>query len=130
MVMFDLDHFKRVNQQFGHRTGDDVLSHVGRRLAQAIEASDFCARLGGDEFALILSAAGDDPAAVVDRLRTSICQDTRHAKTTASAGWAVAKSTDSVDLDQLFRQADLALRQAKASGRDRTSPSHDFRAPS
>jgi diguanylate cyclase len=121
LAMIDLDHFKQVNQRFGHRGGDDVLRHVGRELAHCIQEGDFAARLGGDEFGVLTSAAGDDPATVVDSLRVKICQNTPHTATKASAGFALVSSGPKHDTEQLFRKADQALRQAKASGRDRTT---------
>jgi diguanylate cyclase (GGDEF)-like protein len=121
LAMIDLDHFKQVNQRFGHRGGDDVLRHVGRELTHCIREDDFAARLGGDEFGVLTSAAGDHPATMVDSLRVKICQNTPLTATTASAGFALASSGLEHDTEQLFRQADQALRQAKASGRDRTT---------
>ncbi len=115
LALFDLDHFKSINDRFGHIAGDEILCHVGRRLAAGRRDSDVVARLGGDEFALLL--AGREPlgiAAEIESLRTVACDGTPHTRVTACMGFAISAALPTVGLDVLFNQADAALRRANS----------------
>lgn len=117
VALFDLDHFKQVNDRQGHPAGDDMLRAAGAALSSAVRNEDFLARLGGDEFGLLLQVAQPGDAQVgrsIDRIRQQVAQ----AGVTASAGWA---HRTGAPLPALAR-ADAALRQAKQRGRDRTEP--------
>jgi diguanylate cyclase (GGDEF)-like protein len=121
LALFDVDHFKAINDHFGHIAGDEVLCHIGRGLARGRRDSDYVARLGGDEFVLLLE--GRDPqsaAADVESLRAGACQDAPHAQVTACVGFAFAQTMPPDGLNALFESADIALRVAKQSGRNRT----------
>lgn len=121
LALFDVDHFKSINDHFGHIAGDEILCHVGRALARARQDFDFVARLGGDEFVLLLD--GRDPvdaAADVESLRTAACQGTPHTQVTACMGFAFAQTRPQAGLNSLFESADIALRFAKRNGRNRT----------
>lgn len=121
LVLFDLDHFKSVNDRFGHMAGDDVLRHVARQLEAQKHGDDFVARLGGDEFALLVASRDVSQAtALIERLRTSVCDGSPHTTITASAGYAFCEKLRSEDIDNLFHAADDALRFAKSTGRDRS----------
>jgi diguanylate cyclase (GGDEF)-like protein len=121
LALLDLDHFKSVNDRFGHAAGDDVLRHVARKLDAQIDGSDFVARLGGDEFVLLMTARDVTQAAtLVERLRTTVCDGSPHTTITASAGYAFSTELRSETIDGLFHAADDALRSAKSSGRDRS----------
>jgi diguanylate cyclase (GGDEF)-like protein len=120
LALFDVDHFKSINDRFGHIAGDEVLCHLGRGLARGRRDSDYVARLGGDEFVLLLE--GRDPesaAADVESLRAGACQGTPHAPVTASIGFAFAQTLPPGGLNALFDSADIALRVAKLNGRNR-----------
>jgi len=121
VAYIDLDHFKRVNDSFGHDVGDQLLKELGRRLESSLTRSDTVARLGGDEFALImrLSAAGDAHA-LGYRLLASIRQPflvgSQSFRPSASIGFATAAPGDTAS--GLLKRADIALYDAKDGGRD------------
>ena len=124
VLFFDLDGFKDVNDTFGHATGDSVLGMVATRLAARLASRGFLARLGGDEFAVVLSDLKDDEQAV------SIAQE---MSSEFQAPFAVNDSEltlgtsigisyypfDGTSLDDLVKHADMAMYQAKRSGRNR-----------
>lgn len=123
VIFVDLDHFKVINDGLGHGSGDAVIAQVARRLERGLRERDVLARLGGDEFALLLQGLvdEDDVVAVAQRLREAFATpfqlEGREVPLTASLGIAWAAPYDNVDL--LLRNADLALNEAKARGRDR-----------
>jgi diguanylate cyclase (GGDEF)-like protein len=122
-LMCDLDHFKEVNDRFGHGRGDDVLAAVGAALHDSLRAGDFAGRYGGEEFLILLPATGTEGAIeAAERLRASIAQIRvpavgRHIS--LSVGIAVMPD-HAVDAQSLERAADRALYAAKKAGRDRS----------
>jgi diguanylate cyclase (GGDEF)-like protein len=121
-VMFDLDHFKQVNDRFGHGAGDDVLAGVGEVLNSTLRGSDFGGRYGGEEFLLLLP--GTDQAGaleVSEKLRVAIeALDFQQPELRVSASFGIATyPLDALDADALVRMADRALYAAKAKGRNR-----------
>jgi diguanylate cyclase (GGDEF)-like protein len=123
-VAVDLDHFKQINDLYGHDKGDDVLAAVGAALTGALRVSDFAARQGGEEFLILLPDTNIDAAvAVAEQLRRVIGALTIPAverPITASLGVAVLPH-HAGDAVTLLRQADRALYAAKAAGRNRTA---------
>ena len=123
-LMIDLDHFKRLNDRYGHATGDRVLRAVGERISGAVRADDTPARYGGEEFAVVLRRADPQQAVdVAERIRAHIGDMTPHdlgigEALTVSIGVAVADS-HVTDPAALLRAADEALYRAKREGRDR-----------
>jgi diguanylate cyclase (GGDEF)-like protein len=124
VAVFDLDHFKKINDRYGHTIGDAVLRFSGRALAGSVRENDLVARLGGDEFALMLDAHDRDTAQrVVDRVRRSLRVSEAESDLpaiAASAGFSLGTAMKPEDATGLLETADAALRQAKAEGRDRT----------
>jgi diguanylate cyclase (GGDEF)-like protein len=121
LALFDLDHFKSINDRFGHIAGDEILCHVGRGLARARQGSDFIARLGGDEFGLLLDGRSPAVAAAdVESLRAAACEAAPHTQVTGCMGFAHVPSLPQAGLNSLFESADVALRVAKLNGRNRT----------
>jgi diguanylate cyclase len=127
VVLCDLDHFKTINDRFGHLTGDRVLQRVGALLLEQSREGTLAARYGGEEFALIVSDADLDGATLfAERLRNSIQQtrikirnsDTVLERLTASFG--VASYRDNDTAESLFERADRALYLAKEYGRNIT----------
>jgi len=115
LVMIDLDLFKRVNDEFGHAAGDDVLRRLGAFLREAVRDADACARYGGEEFVLVLRQAGDRAVDIIDRLREE--WNATLPPTTFSAGIAVHRASRAPGAT--LRLADAALYEAKRAGRDR-----------
>jgi diguanylate cyclase (GGDEF)-like protein len=124
VLMVDIDHFKAVNDKYGHLAGDEVLAAVARTVAQALRPRDLVGRLGGEEFGAVLSGLNLlDAEGAAERLRTQV----RDVRVRADSGdWisvtvSVGVSELSVtggDLRQLLDAADTALYAAKAAGRD------------
>jgi diguanylate cyclase (GGDEF)-like protein len=127
MLMIDIDHFKQVNDRYGHAVGDETLIAVAQACAGGKRQSDIVGRLGGEEFAILLPETELAQAAIVaDRLRAAIAGQvvTAHKvqfKVTASIGIAAA-SVSMSGIDALMRAADQALYQAKAKGRNCVVP--------
>jgi len=119
VIMLDIDHFKSVNDQYGHRYGDDVLRQVGTMLAREVRAHDSVYRYGGEEFCILLSGATmSDAERVAQRLVNSARKLVLpgDVRITLSAG--VADGT-AADVAHTLHAADQALLEAKRSGRDR-----------
>jgi diguanylate cyclase (GGDEF)-like protein len=122
VLYIDIDEFKSVNDALGHPIGDELLKGVANRLRVCLREADVAARLGGDEFAVIQMAITDraETTRLVDEIHSAIRQPFECAghliTTDASIGIALAPG-DGVDLDQLLRNADLALYGAKGDGR-------------
>jgi diguanylate cyclase (GGDEF)-like protein len=121
LVMFDLDDFKRVNDQHGHQAGDDVLRGVAEALQVACRDLDTAARYGGEEFVVILPDCPPERSIeVAERLRTAVSAADLPHRLTASAGVA-SYPEHADDLEGLVRAADEALLLSKRSGRNRTT---------
>lgn len=138
VIAIDIDHFKRVNDTFGHPAGDAVLVEVGRRILTALRSSDVLARTGGEEFLVIAHDTEAEAALeVADRIRMAVSASpagtnaasvpaSRHdaeLTMTVSIGLATVEEDDSYD--DLARRADRALYAAKEGGRDRVMSSDD-----
>lgn len=121
LILLDLDHFKRINDDHGHQAGDDVLAAFGAVLADAVRGDDLAYRLGGEEFAVLVPGLDLEGAAdLAQRLLHTIRRaELAGHRVTASAGVAVSPPGESVSWKRLFAQADAALYQAKGDGRDR-----------
>ncbi|HEX8051303.1 MAG TPA: GGDEF domain-containing protein, partial [Solirubrobacterales bacterium] len=118
-LLCDLDHFKRVNDQFGHAAGDAVLQDVAYTMRATLRAGDSIYRVGGEEILVILPGAGhEDAIEIAERLRIAV-RERRPVgvPVSLSIGVAVAEP-EVVDTDDLLARADAALYAAKASGRD------------
>jgi diguanylate cyclase (GGDEF)-like protein len=121
-VLLDLDHFKQINDGYGHGAGDDVLAAVGEVLTGSLRVSDFAGRHGGEEFLILLpgtdSAGALQAAEKVRAAIEKIAVSQVDRPITASLGVA-AYPTDALDSDTLVRMADRALYAAKRAGRNR-----------
>lgn len=123
LAIFDIDHFKRINDRFGHPAGDEVIREVGVRAKNALRARDVVGRIGGEEFAILLPKADIVAAqAVCERMRAAMsAHPVRHDEHaipfTASIGIAELQPGD--DVDHLLARADTALYEAKTGGRDK-----------
>ncbi|NJN76215.1 MAG: diguanylate cyclase [Synechococcaceae cyanobacterium RL_1_2] len=134
LMMLDIDYFKQVNDTYGHDVGDRVLIHFVQLLTANLREIDIIGRLGGEEFGVILPNTNPQEAlSLANRLRRDIAHnylnhDGIQLKITASIG-LTGFAVGIVTIDQLLKQADLALYQAKEGGRDRVvlycDPNHD-----
>ena len=119
----DLDGFKQVNDRFGHAAGDAVLVEVAGRIERCLRDTDTVARLGGDEFAMLLEDIDSDDqvvavaSRVLDALRERLSVGEHPVSVTTSLGIAYSDTADSADT--LLRNADMAMYQAKAQGKNR-----------
>jgi diguanylate cyclase (GGDEF)-like protein len=121
VLLVDVDHFKRVNDRYGHLAGDDALRRVAAVLRSGVRAADTVGRFGGEEFVAGLPGAGDvDALAVAERLRARVrgVRPTGGEPISVSIGAACAPA-DGVRLPDLLAAADRALYRAKQAGRDR-----------
>jgi diguanylate cyclase (GGDEF)-like protein len=120
LVLIDLDHFKQVNDQHGHQTGDSALVAVADALGNSVRERDVVARVGGEEFAVLLPDTEPDAGlAIAERARQRVASQTQLAlRLTLSAGLA-AYPGDGADAAALLRAADAALYDAKRAGRNR-----------
>ncbi len=120
----DLDHFKPINDRYGHELGDNILMEVARRIEMALRADDTVARIGGDEFILILNGIQNDfeVRQILDRLLESLARPIQVGRQvfeiSASVGVVVQGAEEISDADILLRQADQAMYIAKQSGRN------------
>jgi diguanylate cyclase (GGDEF)-like protein len=123
-LLLDLDHFKSVNDRFGHDVGDEALRHVAGLLARGSRESDLTARWGGEEFALCLpDTKPADAIQFAERLRNNIARSelmigSKTIRMTVSIGGTSFKPGD--DVQSLYRRADRMLYRAKHEGRNRT----------
>lgn len=120
MALIDLDHFKTVNDRFGHEEGDTILARFAGRLERGVRRSDICARWGGEEFAVLLPDTDIDAAhRVMERLRLALLADPiAVADFTLTFSCGLACAADLASLNTALREADIALYQAKAAGRN------------
>ena len=123
MLMIDVDHFKSINDRHGHDVGDRVLARVAAICQEHVRASDILGRLGGEEFGLLLPETPETDAAILaERLRLSIgamCLDAPDGKVTATVSIGISQAREGADTAVLLKQADVALYEAKRSGRNR-----------
>ena len=123
LAVWDIDHFKAINDSYGHPAGDKVLRSIAQQLAGNVRETDFVARYGGEEFVMILLGAPVDEAmSVVDALRTKVSElgfqfDGKRISVTVSCGVSAVQKDDTVE--QAMERADKALYQAKELGRNR-----------
>src|SRR3954468_1360417 len=136
ILMFDIDHFKAVNDTYGHGVGDEVLREVANRTNRNLRNFDLVARYGGEEFIVVMPDTDRDAAyAVAERLRRRVGEETfavtaqvAEITVTISIGVAVVDGTGDT-ADAILKRADDALYQAKRSGRNRTVASGVAEAP-
>ena len=125
VAYIDIDSFKSINDQYGHTHGDECLRQVGHRLQEIVRSSDTVARLGGDEFVLIVHGRDHalDTTRLLERVLATVstpCSvDKAEISMTVSIGATLYPQTQPMEADQLLRQADQAMYQAKQQGRNR-----------
>ncbi|HHA2009288.1 TPA: cellulose biosynthesis regulator diguanylate cyclase DgcQ [Enterobacter mori] len=125
VIQIDLDHFKGINDRFGHQAGDKVLSHAGGLIASALRANDVGGRVGGEEFCVVLPGLTlEDAANVAERIRARIdskeilVKKSVTLRISASLGVSSAQETGNYNFEQLQSIADARLYEAKQGGRN------------
>lgn len=122
LLMLDLDHFKGINDSYGHESGDKALRHLAEILKKTLRTTDVIARTGGEEFSILaINTTLEDATLLADRLRKAIEEQSRlfpDRGLTVSIGVA-ALDDASGDVDEILRNADIALYRAKKTGRNR-----------
>jgi diguanylate cyclase (GGDEF)-like protein len=125
LVMFDLDHFKQVNDTLGHAAGDSALKLVTGIVREKLTSNDLFGRFGGDEFLIgLIGNGGPDAMRVAEEIRASLARHVQEGRAPTrqlgiSLGVAVADPESGYDVDLLFHRADAALYAAKRAGRNR-----------
>ena len=130
VVLFDIDHFKRINDSYGHLSGDAVLRGVTQTASQLLRKVDVLARYGGEEFIVLLQETDIDMAEMVAQKLRAVLEQREFdvdggQRIKVSASFGVAALRDGQSLEQLIKQADIALYVAKQHGRNRVEVSRE-----
>lgn len=119
LLFFDIDHFKSVNDNFGHDVGDEVLKQFGQLIAENIRDRDFFARWGGEEFVVLLNGATlENGTAIAEHLRRSVENAKFPSIERLTCSFAVVDFKQNDSADSLLKRADIVLYRAKAAGRN------------
>jgi diguanylate cyclase (GGDEF)-like protein len=129
VLIFDIDHFKSINDRFGHPAGDEILKLFATIVVNTLRISDLSGRIGGEEFAAFLPCSLEEGVVVAERVRetfesSGIVDETGPVDTTVSIG--VAGGPAGTELEVLLAAADTALYQAKRSGRNRVEAAEEL----
>ena len=122
LIVFDIDHFKDVNDRYGHAVGDRALKHVCLIAQQALRPTDMLGRFGGDEFVALLP--GNDrgaASAIAERIRAHVQESRLEGAHTLTASFGIAQLHEGDTYESLFERADQALYKAKQDGRNRAA---------
>jgi diguanylate cyclase (GGDEF)-like protein len=128
-MIFDIDHFKSINDRFGHPAGDEILKLFSAVVVNSLRITDLSGRIGGEEFAALLPCSLEEAVIVAERVReafesSGIVDETGPVATTVSIG--VAGGPAGTELEVLLAAADTALYQAKRSGRNRVEAAEEL----
>ena len=125
LMIFDIDHFKTVNDVYGHAAGDELLQGLSRRIGEMIRGSDIFCRLSGDEFVVVMPDTRLDVAGkVAERIRAGIAVEgflLAASKSALSATISAGLAESGADAAELMRRADQGLYRSKQAGRNRVS---------
>jgi two-component system, cell cycle response regulator len=124
IIMLDVDHFKKVNDTYGHPTGDAVLRVIGKTIPTCIRSEDIFARLGGEEFAVLVRCEINTLKTMMERMRvvlerTPVRFEDKEVRFTVSVGGTLATGSNLYSGEQIVKRADEALYAAKQGGRNR-----------
>jgi diguanylate cyclase (GGDEF)-like protein len=119
LVLFDIDYFKQVNDNYGHQVGDDVLKEVAQIALKSIREVDTAARYGGEEFVVLLPQTNIVSAVeIAERIRTSMQKTIKLDDKSVTASFGVIEIKENMSIEALIKLADEALYKAKAAGRN------------
>jgi diguanylate cyclase (GGDEF)-like protein len=132
VLLFDIDHFKSVNDRFGHPAGDEILKLFANVLLHTLRVTDIVGRIGGEEFAALLPCSTEEAVVAAERVRTTFASagvqiDDAAVPTTVSIG--VATGENGIDLNAMLGSADTALYRAKRGGRNRVEVAEKIEQP-
>ena len=119
LIMFDIDHFKKVNDRFGHATGDLVLKEVAQLVRKLIRANDVLVRWGGEEFMILVPHTGEQAAELAEKLCLAVERHASHHLPAIPASFGVSSYVRDDTLESLYARTDEALYRAKNQGRNR-----------
>jgi diguanylate cyclase (GGDEF)-like protein len=125
VIIADLDHFKQINDTYGHLSGDDVLAETARRIRASLRSYDSVGRYGGEEFLIIVPGCNEATAFdVAEKIRATVCQMPMRIMAqdrTITASLGVSTTYGAISAEELLSAADSALYRAKNSGRNRSA---------
>lgn len=121
LVMFDIDHFKGINDTYGHIFGNEILTIVGEELRKAINGYGIAARWGGDEFLSLLTVEPDQAKQIMERLMTSLKNQEKGEAYSVTVSVGILEVDKKLGMEQLIKKADEALYRSKENGRDQIS---------
>lgn len=125
IIMLDIDHFKKINDHYGHQTGDMVLTEMAKRLKTGLRPYDKVGRYGGEEFLIVLPNCNQDTTRkIAERIRREIAKkgfasNKGKLKVTISMGCTVTGQSEKTTVEALINRSDIALYKAKSNGRNR-----------
>ncbi|MBN1799771.1 MAG: GGDEF domain-containing protein [Spirochaetales bacterium] len=120
LILFDIDHFKKINDKYGHDIGDKILNIVAQRVNSCIRKSDFLFRIGGEEFAIVAAQTTAAQARILaEKIRETIAARKYIHDITVTLSLGVAELRKADSTEDIFRKADAALYKAKQAGRNR-----------
>jgi diguanylate cyclase (GGDEF)-like protein len=132
VLLFDLDHFKSINDRFGHAVGDEALKVFARAASENMRATDIVGRLGGEEFVAILPGNAAEAKLVAERVRAAFQiagMEIASHRMGATVSIGLASTLAPVEIDPLLARADAALYRAKNNGRNRIEIAESFLSP-
>ncbi len=129
LIILDIDRFKKVNDEFGHQMGDQVLIFLANKMKEFVRTSDLCARYGGEEFVILLgNTNGDDAFSIAERMRENISQTISPIGRTITISLGVGTYQPEEEIEVFFNRVDSALYEAKENGRNQTVLSENLQS--
>lgn len=121
LIVVDIDHFKRINDTYGHGVGDQVLIYLAEKMKEAVEKENgVCCRYGGEEFVVLLPELSREQALIIaERLRLNVSETVSACGDIITISAGIADSSESLQAEELFQIADQRLYKAKHNGRNR-----------
>ena len=119
LFMFDIDHFKNINDTYGHMFGNSILSMVGEELRHAIDGYGIASRWGGDEFLGVLSVSPSEAERILSRCMDSLNHEEKEARYRVTISVGISEVNGKLGLEQILKKVDAALYRSKKEGRNR-----------